>query len=48
MPLLYNSLKTIDDEKLITELVRRGYKIDSLRENDETLPPTGEIVKIAT
>ena len=40
---LSHSLKTIDDETLITELQGRGYNLSSLRE-DET--PAAEIVKI--
>ena len=43
LPLLYNSLKTIDDETLITELTRRGYKLGSPQENKTT----AEIVKIS-
>ena len=43
LPLLYHSIKTIDDETLITELIRRGYN-PSKRRYDET---TGEIVKIS-
>ena len=40
--LLYNSLKTIDDETLITELQGRGYNLDIPQENKKT----AEIVKI--
>ena len=40
---MYNSLKNIDDETLITELQGRGYKLAVLRENEKT----GEIVKIS-
>ena len=39
---LYNSLKTIDDETLITELRKRGYNRLEIRENQTT----AEIVKI--
>ena len=42
--LLYNSIKDITDETLITELKKRGYKLARLRENDKT---AGEIVKIS-
>ena len=40
-------LKTTADETLILELALRGYDLSSLRENDETQPPAGEIVKIS-
>ena len=40
--LLYDSLKTIDDEILITELEKRGHNLSSPRENKTT----AEIVKI--
>lgn len=40
--LLYNSLKTIDDETLITELEKRGYNRFNLRDNETT----AEIVKV--
>ena len=46
LPLLYNSLKEIDYQTLITELVRRGYDLSKLRENNEKEAPVGEIVKI--
>ena len=45
--LLSNSIKNITDETLLRELQGRGYKLDSLRENDATQPPAGEIVKIS-
>ena len=41
--LLYNSLKTIDDERLRTELIKRGYNLDIPQENKTT----AEIVKIS-
>ena len=44
--LLYNSLKETDYQTLITELVRRGYDLSKLRENNEKEAPVGEIVKI--
>ena len=40
--LLYNSITELTDDKLITELVRRGYNLDSPQENKTT----AEIVKI--
>ena len=40
-------LKTTADETLFLELALRGYDLSSLRENDETQPPAGEIVKIS-
>ena len=40
--LLYNSIDDITDETLLTELVRRGYKLDIPQENQKT----AEIVKI--
>ena len=40
---LSNSLKTINDETLITELIRRGYVLANQRDNETT----GEIVKIS-
>ena len=42
IPLLYNSLNDIADETLITEIVNRGYKLASRRDNETT----AEIVKI--
>ena len=42
-PLLSGSLKTFDDETLITELQGRGYNLDSPQENKTT----AEIVKIS-
>ena len=33
---IYNSLKDITDETLITELERRGYNLSSLREKQTT------------
>ncbi len=41
-PLLYNSITDIDDETLITELVRRGYKLSDLPGNETT----AEIIRI--
>ena len=41
--LLYNSLKDTDDQTLITELRKRGYKLSDLRENETT----AEIVKLS-
>ena len=41
--LLYNSIKDTDDQTLITELTRRGYKLARLQD-DET--ENGEIVRI--
>ena len=41
-----NSLNTIDDATLILELVRRGYDLSRLR-NDETQTHGGEIIKIS-
>ena len=43
--LLYNSIKGTDDQTLITELQKRGYKLARLQD-DET--ENGEIVKIKT
>ena len=40
---MYNSLSTIDDETLRSELEKRGYNVPSPRENEKT----GEIVNIA-
>ena len=40
---LYNSIKETDDETLITELARRGYKVARRRDNEKT----AEIVKIS-
>ena len=39
-------LKETQDETLFLELALRGYDLSRLRENDETQPPSGEIVKI--
>lgn len=41
-PKMYNSLKKNDDETLISELVRRGYNLPRLREEDTI----GEVIKI--
>ena len=41
-PLLYNSIKEIDDETLLRELKKRGYNVTSRQENKTT----AEIVKI--
>ena len=41
------ALKTITPEMMFLELKRRGSDLSSLRENDETQPPAGEIVKIS-
>ena len=41
--LLYDSIKDITDDKLITELQKRGYKLARQRDNEEG----GEIVKIS-
>ena len=41
LPLSSRSLKDIDDETLITEIVKRGYNITRRQENT-----TAEIVKI--
>ena len=43
---LGSELKETQDETLFLELQRRGYDLSKLRENDETQPPAGEIVKI--
>lgn len=40
--ILYNLIKDTDNQTLITELVRRGYNLSRLREDE----PTTEIVKI--
>ena len=45
--ILYDSLKTINDETLRRELKRRGYDLSKRRENGETQSPAGEIVKIS-
>ncbi len=42
-PLLSRSLKTISDDKLLLELAKRGYDLESIRKNKST----AEIVKIA-
>ena len=42
IPLSSDSLETIDDETLQSELARRGYNITRRRENETT----AEIVKI--
>ena len=41
-PLLSGSLKTTSDDKLLLELAKRGYDLNSIRKNDST----AEIVKI--
>ena len=42
-PLLSRSLKTTRDEKLLLELAKRGYDLESIRKKKTT----AEIVKIA-
>ena len=43
---LGGELKETQDETLFLELALRGYDLSKLREDDETQPPAGEIVKI--